>query len=132
MIVFKPNKKGAVKNATKVIDCGIKFDSKLEHYFWKLLKSNGIEFTMKTTYTIQPSFRYLGEAIRPIQIIPDFILPKHNIIVDTKGFQTSESKLKWKVFKKYLYDNGMNYKAVLLKNQRECREFIEKIFGSLK
>ena len=124
--IGKPSK-GKVRNAQKIEDCGILFDSKLEHYCWKQLKLFKIPFELKPKYNIMDGFRYLGEAIRPITLTPDFLLPNHNIIVDTKGFSTDVSNIKFKLFKKYLLDNGKNYKVVILKNQKEVNAFIQEL-----
>lgn len=93
----KPNSK--IMNATKVEVNGVKFDSKLEAYLYDALTVAGIEFEFQKVYTLQVGFKYKGEAIRPIRIVVDFFLNKQNIVVDTKGWPTPISKLKYKMLK---------------------------------
>lgn len=93
----KPNAK--IMNATKVEVNGVKFDSKLEAYLYDALTAAGIEFEFQKVYTLQVGFKYKGETIRPIRIVVDFFLNKQNVVVDTKGWPTPISKLKYKMLK---------------------------------
>jgi hypothetical protein len=134
--------KGAVRNATKVEYDGIKFDSKLEQYAYAQLKLFKIHFTMKQKFVIFDGFRYGDEAIRPISWTPDYILPHHNIILETKGFANDQWSLKIKLIKKYflnkvnfIYDydgiaverNLLSPKIVICKSQKEVNAFIAEI-----
>jgi hypothetical protein len=89
------NKK--IRNATKVVVDGVTHDSKLEYYMQTLLEATGIAFERQKVYELQPKFNYNGEAIRAVKCIVDFWIDGHNTIVDTKGFSTAISKLKYKM-----------------------------------
>lgn len=137
--VSKPST-GAVKNATKVEFDGIKFDSKLEQFAYSQLKLFKINFSLKQKFVIFDGFRYNDELIRPISWTPDFILPDHNIILETKGFANDQWSLKVKLIKKYFL-NKVNFiceasdgkikervldkpKIIICKNQKEVNAFI--------
>lgn len=123
------NKK--VRNATKTEIDGIKFDSKLEAHFYGLLNLHKIPFTMKEKIVLQKAFRYNGEAIREIALLPDFIIKNDGVynIVDTKGFQTSDNKIKVKLLKKVLSEKYSESRVFLPKNQKECAEVINKLLS---
>lgn len=108
---------------------GHKFDSKLELFFYELLKSNGIKFTFQNTYSLHPSFRYNKATVRAMTLTVDFDLTTHGIdvIVDTKGFQRNDNKLKWKFFKYLLHMKGKHPEIYLPKNQRECTDVVNII-----
>lgn len=106
---------------------GLKFDSKLELHFYELLKKAKIPFDFQVTYTLHPSFRYNKATVRAMTLTVDFDFTKHgkNVIVDTKGFQREDNKLKWKFFK---YINKEKQPQIFFpKNQKEC----EKVVGIL-
>lgn len=100
----KPNAK--IMNATKVEVSGVKFDSKLELLMYERLTAANISFEFQKKYTCQPSFKYKGETIRPISIYVDFYLTDRHVIVDTKGFNTAMSKLKYKLLKFLFFKVG--------------------------
>lgn len=140
--ISKPSK-GAVRNATKVLYDGIKFDSKLEQYAYSKLNLFKINFALKSKFVIFDSFRYHGELIRAITWQPDFILPEHNTILETKGFANDQWSLKVKLIKKYflgkvnfVYEDQNNVaiewtlnqpKIVICKNQKEVNKFISEL-----
>lgn len=97
------NKKvvGAVKSTVD----GVEFASKLELYCYNLLKAVKIEFEFQKEIELQPNFVYNGRAIRAVNIIVDFYMPKYNLICDTKGFATAKSILQHKLLK-YTFRSG--------------------------
>lgn len=104
---------------------GVKFDSKLESFCYQQFKSLGLEFDFQRTILLQEGFRFRGKAIRPITMIVDFVL-KHDdqeIYIDTKGFATETSKLKYKMLKFYLREEN-NADVVWLHSQKEVKEFL--------
>lgn len=126
--LVNPNKK--IMGATKIISNGIKFDSKLESYMYGRLNMFKIPFEMQKVYELQPKFRYHDENIRNVRIIVDFYLPKHNCIIDTKGFATDKNKLQVKLLKYLLYiENGTDQlpKIHLPANQKECDSILIKL-----
>lgn len=140
--ISKPST-GAVRNATKVEYDGIKFDSKLEQYTYKQLRLFKLNFALKSKFVIFDSFRYHDELIRAITWQPDFILPEHNIVLETKGFANDQWSLKIKLIKKFflnkvnfVYENrdGVsvewalnNPKIIICKNQKEVNAFLSTI-----
>lgn len=129
MIILKPRKVGVGRNSQKVIDDGIKFDSKLEHYFYSGLKKYNIDFELKPKYILSSGFKFGSETIRPITLSPDYLLTSHNIIVETKGFETETFKIKWKLFKRHLVNENKNYKLVLLKSKKEIDYFFIELIN---
>jgi hypothetical protein len=125
-VFSKPvNKK--VRNATKVEQDGIKFDSKLEHYMYTLLQGAGINFEFQKVFVLQEGFRYNGEAIRPIKSIVDFWLPELNMVVDAKGYANDTAPLKYKLLKHQFHTQGKNPVVVMPKNKKECDALINRI-----
>ena len=125
-------KKGKYNNV-KIENDGHKFDSRIESNFYNMLRLNGIEFTMKDVFILQDKFRYMGEAIREVKIIPDFVIRKSGVIiaiVDTKGLQTDKSKLQFKLLKHHLIENQVF--IFLPTNKAKCEEAIRKILELTK
>tara|TARA_R100001463_G_scaffold52752_1_gene103628 strand:+ start:692 stop:1090 length:399 start_codon:yes stop_codon:yes gene_type:complete len=122
-------KKGA--QIKKVIQNGIKFDSKLELYFYNLLNKERIPFVFQEKFILLEKFRYNNSAVREMTLTVDFSLPADDIIVDTKGFQRNDNKIKWKLLKKHLLDNGREPIILMPKNQKQCQEVI-KIIKSIR
>lgn len=109
-----------IKNATKLEYEGIIWDSKLELYMGKLLLGSKIIFSRQHTFELMPGFRYNGAAIRPIKIVVDFYIPSMGFIIDTKGYQLADNKLKVKLLKHLLYTNGTPYQIFMPSTQKEC------------
>ena len=93
-------------NAKKTIVDGIEFDSKLESEYYLLLKQlqqegKVKEFTLQPFFTLQAGFHKNGKFIRPIVYKADFEIEYANgykEIVDVKGFETTDFKIKKKLF----------------------------------
>lgn len=97
------------KNKKIEID-NIKFDSEMEHKFYKaLIEYNIKDFGMRKTFILQPKFIYKGKNILPIKYVSDFDIG--NYIIDIKGMKTTEFKLKEKIFK---YQYGKEYELVCI------------------
>jgi hypothetical protein len=104
---------------------GVKFDSKLELFCYQQFKSLGLEFDFQRTILLQEGFRFKGKWIRPITMIVDFVLHHdgQNIYIDTKGFATETSKLKYKMLKFYVREDS-TADVVWLHSQKEVKEFL--------
>ena len=109
----------------KIEAYGIKFDSKLEFYCYNVFKDLGFDFDFQRTVLLQEGFRYVGKAIRPITMIVDFVLRINGLTyyVDTKGFATETSKLKYKMLK-YSLKEEENTDVVWLHSQKEVNDFL--------
>lgn len=123
-----PKVSRTVMNATKVEINGIKFASKLEAYLYGALTNAGIEFEYQKVYELQPKFKYLGETIRPIRIIVDFKLKDRNIILDSKGWSTTISTLKYKLLK-YLFFKVGDEPEIFMPS---CKSEIDFLINKLK
>lgn len=92
--------------AKKIEINDIKFDSMLESdYYLHLLdekkKGNIMDFEIKPSFILQPSFKKNNKTFTAIKYIADFkviLLSGEELIVDTKGFITPDFKIKLKLF----------------------------------
>lgn len=138
---------GAIKSKKAVRD-GITFASSLEAYCYDQLKESGLDFQYEgESFTVLPSFKYegmylkstsgkkelvdyTGKAVRAITYKPDFVSHKHKFIIETKGFVPSNHSfpLRWKLFLKYLHENGMSdYSVFLPKNRAQVDDVINRL-----
>lgn len=122
-----------IKNAKKKEVDGIKFKSSLEAFCYTQLRANGItnfeyekhKFILQDKFELSvdswelqskkiqgkivKSFALDNPKIRAITYTPDFVSindNKEGWIIETKGFETPDFKLKWKMFKKLLSQHG--------------------------
>jgi hypothetical protein len=93
-------------NAKKVIYDGITFDSKDEGDFYLYLKEQKKagaiqDFKLQPEFELQPKFTKKGKTWLPIKYKADFLV-FHNDgttqVIDVKGFETADFKLKKKMF----------------------------------
>ena len=116
-----------VKNATPCEQDGIKFKSKLELYTYNELKKADIKAEYEPThFTLIPAFSYLGEKVRKMTYLPDFI--GNNFIIECKGMITDSFPLRYKIFKYTLYLMNANYKLFLVRNHKD----VDNMIASLK
>ena len=118
--------KGRVKNATKVTKYGINFRSKLECYTYEAFMEAGIPVKYEPKhFELLPRFEYLGEKIRPITYLPDFI--GKNFIVECKGLMGDSFPLRYKLFKYYLKRHRSKKRCYLVRNHKQIDEMIKDI-----
>ena len=121
---------GRVKNATRVDKYGLHFRSKLECYTYEAFMNAGIkvEYEQKH-FTLLEKFEYLGEKIRPITYLPDFIgsYKGYKFIVECKGLMGDSFRLRYKLFKNYLKKHRSKAKCYLVRNHKQVDEMIEDI-----
>ena len=118
--------KGRVKNATKVTKYGINFRSKLECYTYEAFMEAGIPVKYEPKhFELLPRFEYLGEKIRPITYLPDFI--GKNFIVECKGLMGDSFPLRYKLFKYYLKRHRSKKRCYLVRNHKQVDEMIKEI-----
>ena len=123
--------KGRVKNATAVDAYGLHFRSKLELYTYEAFTKAGIPVKYEPKhFTLLPKFEYLGEKIRPITYLPDFI--GRGFIVECKGLMGDSFPLRFKLFKYYLKKHRFKYKCYLVRNHKQVDEMIEDIIKNQK
>ena len=118
-----------------------KFRSKLEKFCAHELIVNKIPFDYeKWSVELQPKFKSsitsyekvkkefvpLSQNIRAITYTPDFV--GSNWIIETKGLETSDFKIKWKMFKKYIEEiSEIKYTLFKPTNQKQIKETIKII-----
>lgn len=118
-------------NAVKVEYDGRKFDSKLECNIYKVLKERltpNYKIGFQPSFVLQEKFEFNGHIIRPITYKADFVIYKDSeteakAVIDAKGMETNEFKIKRKIFiRKYGYD------IVILKSMKQtnlwCDNFL--------
>lgn len=90
---------------TKTIYRGIKFDSKAEAEYYDLAvwqaQAEDWELKLQERFELLPKFELEGKKYRKIEYVPDFTFYKNGKlvkVVDVKGMQTKDFKLKAKLF----------------------------------
>ena len=120
------NKKSKVRNATAVDAYGLNFRSKLELYTYEAFKEAGIPVKYEPKhFTLLPKFEYLGEKIRPITYLPDFI--GRGFVVECKGLMGDSFPLRYKLFKYYLKRHHSKMKCYLVRNHKQVDEMIQEL-----
>lgn len=129
-------------NAKKMEVNGVKFDSKLELYMYKLLKAYNIPFEFQIRKQLQPKFNFYGENIREIYMVIDFVIRPDGTdkvyYVDTKGYATDKAILKYKMLRcKLKEEHGDNIKdgdieVLFLQNRSECSRFALRLLTEHK
>lgn len=120
-----------IKGAKKTEVDGITFASKLESYMYSLLRGAGIRFAFQKEYVLQEKFRYNGEAVREIKIIVDFELIDYNMIIDSKGWQLADGKIKYKLLKFHLSRMpGEHPRIEMPATKEECDVLLNRILYS--
>jgi|TARA_R110000744_G_scaffold216175_2_gene334962 hypothetical protein len=124
-----------------------RYASGLEKYCADALKANGLKFDYEPKYTIMEGFNYPSTYLKsvpkqqlmvdrsnanhlPITYKPDFLLPHHNVFIETKGFvrRNDSFPLRWKLFMKYLVDSGMgHYDLFIPRNQKQVDQIVNFI-----
>lgn len=116
--------------------------STLEDYCFLKLKEEEIDFCyecIKVTlvqgfvsscpsmeiYGVSKKYKEVTPKIRPITYTPDFI--GQWWMIETKGHLTPKAKDRWKLFKKYLTDNGIVCYLFMPRNHKQIDESIEII-----
>ena len=139
----KSKKRGPVQ-AKRITYDGINFASGLERYMYMALKKaklkfkyegetfeliNGFEFT---TESIERQSNGKGEfknrgnkKILNIKYTPDFV--GKDFIIECKGRANESFPMRWKLFKKWITDNGDDRVLYKPQNQSECDKVIDMI-----
>ena len=119
-------KQGKVKNATPNEYDGIKFRSKLETYTYKKLKEAKIKADYeKHRFELLPAFTFGEKKYRPMTYLPDFV--GDGFIIECKGFGNELFPMRWKLFKRYLMLNNLDYDLYICKNKKEINDLIYDI-----
>ena len=120
-------------NAVKVEYDGRKFDSKLECNIYKVLKERltpNYKIDFQPSFVLQEKFEFNGHIIRPITYKADFVIYKDSeteakAVIDAKGMETNEFKIKRKIFiRKYGYD------IVILKSMKQANLWCDNFLSN--
>ena len=119
-----------------------KFDSGLECYCYYRLKQEKIEFDFQVKHILQESKKINKEnqyiengrvrrTIAAITLTPDFETVKGDTlyIIDTKGQQTQQNVLRFKMLEYKLLEEAKLYKILLPQSQQEVQEVIKKLLS---
>jgi len=69
------------------------------------------------------SSSFLGEKIRPITYLPDFV--GRGFIVECKGLMGDSFPIRWKLFKYYLKRHHAKMKLFLVRNHKDVDNMIQ-------
>ena len=124
IIMYGTNKYGN----KKIVAGGVKFDSNLEYFCYILLKECNIDFEFQKKEILFDKFKFNGKTIRAITMLIDFVITNNGktIYLDTKGFATETSKIKYKILKNKLKDD-LFVDVVWLHNKKEVSEFVNNL-----
>ena len=144
----KSKKKGPVQ-AKKISYDGINFASGLERYMYMALKKAKIKADYEgTTFELIPGFEFTNSSIERqsngkgeyrergckkilnIKYTPDFVAD--DFIIECKGRANESFPIRWKLFKKWMTDNGDNRVLYKPQNQTECNRTIDMILQKRK
>ncbi len=139
----KSKKKGPVQ-AKRISYDGINFASGLERYMYMALKKAKIKADYEgTTFELIPGFEFTSSSIERqsngkgeyrergckkilnIKYTPDFVAK--DFIIECKGRANDSFPIRWKLFKKWMIDNGDNRTLYKPQNQTECDRTIDMI-----
>jgi hypothetical protein len=126
--------------------------SALEAYCYDRLKDSNLKFSYEgETFYLMDGFKYPGvyhkmtkgrdimmnnsnKAVLGIKYTPDFVSHEHKFIIETKGYVHGQHTfpLRWKLFLRYLIDNGMDdYMLFIPKNRKQVDASIDIIKNEL-
>lgn len=124
----KKNGKGQKYNNKTTEKYGEKFDSELELYAYELLKQFNIPFEFQYKHELQPAHKNWNNiTIKRINLFVDFriALPDGSFIYfDTKGFETEESKIKYKILSYQLVQSGIKHQITWKHDKQKVMSFI--------
>lgn len=111
---------------------GRKFRSTLEAHTAETLDKMGIPWKYETKkYILQESFysQYQKRKVDSIKYTPDFFLGP--VMIEMKGFETPEWKIKKKLFFKYLKENEPDAIWYMCKNDKQLLQALDKHWSYL-
>lgn len=125
MVFWSFGPRASKYGAKKVEIDGHKFDSKGEAYAYEFLRDNPrvMIVELQPRYLLQEKYRTKdGRNIRAIEYVADFLISVDGdrYIVDFKGMETSDFKIKRKIFEKRYPDEIL----VVAKSLKELRTAI--------
>lgn len=72
-----------------------------------------------------------GKIVLPIRYTPDFIAKDMSWVIETKGFLPShhDFNMRWKLFLKYLIDNGIECDVYIARTRGQVDQAIQDIIS---
>ena len=139
----RSKKRGPVQ-AKRITYDGINFASGLERYMYMGLKKAKLKFKYEgETFELIKGFEFINECIERqsngkgefknrgnkkilnIKYTPDFV--GKDFIIECKGMANESFPMRWKLFKKWITDNGDDRVLYKPQNQSECDKVIDMI-----
>jgi hypothetical protein len=139
----RSKKRGPVQ-AKRITYDGINFASGLERYMYMGLKKAKLKFKYEgETFELIKGFEFINECIERqsngkgefknrgnkkilnIKYTPDFV--GKDFIIECKGRANESFPMRWKLFKKWITDNGDDRVLYKPQNQSECDKVIDMI-----
>lgn len=106
---------------------GVEYKSQYEGTIAELLYALGIPYTYEPfSIVLIEGFKYNKKAVRPTVYIPDFGLP-NNVVLEAKGFETPEWKIKRKLLFKHLVANNIILTFYEIHEKKFLEEFMKFI-----
>lgn len=140
-----------IKSKKTTID-GVEMKSRLEGAMMLLLKSSGLDFSYESqSFIISDAFNFDnisferkangkgdmidrgGKKVQNISYTPDFVIPHFEVtyIIECKGLRTESFNMRYKLFKKHITDNNLNYKLYMPHTQKECKVVMDLILTDI-
>lgn len=123
---------------------GVKLRSKLEKKAYQLLTEADLDFEYepmrftilnstkfpydsyeRVKYKGKNEFKLKSKTVPKISYKPDFVGDWW--IMETKGYETPEFRIRWKLFKKFLTENNLKYTLFKPHTEKEIKECISII-----
>jgi len=144
------------KNISKAIKTtykGKKFQSRLEQHLFQLFDDAGVKIKYEEeVFTIIDKFHFpnasyektinsKGSLINKgekthlaIKYTPDFTLDigDKKIVIECKGIFTDRAQMVWKLFKRYIAENNLNYILYMPRNQKQNEFVFNEVMKILK
>jgi predicted nuclease of restriction endonuclease-like RecB superfamily len=135
------------KNISKAIKTtykGRKFQSRLEQHLFQLFDDAGVKIKYEEeVFTIIDKFHFPNASYEKtinskgtlvnkgekthlaIKYTPDFTLDIGDlkVVIECKGIFTDRAQMVWKLFKRYIAENNLNYILYMPRNQKQ-NEFV--------
>jgi hypothetical protein len=142
-----------ISRAIKTTYKGRKFQSRLEQHLFQLFDDAGVKIKYEEeVFTIIDKFHFPNASYEKtisskdklvnkgekthlaVKYTPDFTLDINGlkVIIETKGISTDIFQLRYKLFKKYITDNNLNYVLYMPRNQAQNKFVFEEVMKLIK
>lgn len=119
--------------------------STLEGNCEKMIREYGLDYEYEPiSFELMPGFkfpitsyqkygkRYIDrQTVAGISYTPDFIIMKRYVL-ECKGFFTEPSRIRWKLFKRKILDENLDYELYMCHNKKQIKFALEDIISKEK